>query len=67
MNRNDLFESWKNTRDEWQLLLTNLPDEIASKGIFKHVYIGRLNKGLALSFLTQHLAHHLRLCALKTN
>ena len=67
MNREDLFERWKNTRDEWRLFLANVPAEIASKGIFKHVFIGRLNKRLAISFLTQHLTHHLRLCALKTN
>ena len=64
MSREDLFAQWYQTREAWHIFLTDLQPEVAQKGIFKHIFIGRLNKFLTLKFLTYHLLHHLRLCKL---
>jgi hypothetical protein len=67
MSREDLFAQWNQTREAWHLFLTDLQPEVAQKGVFKHIFIGRLNKPLTLKFLAYHLLHHLRLCKLQTN
>jgi hypothetical protein len=67
MSREDLFKKWEHTRAEWIVFISDLDEGIFEKGIFKHVYIGRLNKKLTLKFLHHHLVHHLRLCGLKSD
>ena len=47
-----------------EIFFVNLPDNFAQKGVFKHMYIGRLNKGLTQKFIRLNLRHHLRLCRL---
>jgi hypothetical protein len=64
MSSVDLLDKWKKTRQEADAFFVNLPDNFAQKGVFKHMYIGRLNKGLTQKFIRLHLRHHLRLCRL---
>ena len=64
MNRQDLFERLAKTREEADLFFSNLPAATAQKGIFKHLFIGRLNKTLSQKFIKLHLTHHLKLCGL---
>ena len=64
MNRKDLFERLNKTRQEADLFFAALPEATARKGIFKHVFIGRLNKRLSQKFIKLHLEHHLKLCGL---
>ena len=64
MNRKDLFERLAKTREEADLFFADFPEVTARKGIFKHVFIGRLNKALSQKFINLHLAHHLKLCGL---
>lgn len=61
MSSVDLLDKWKKTRQEADAFFVNLPDNLAQKGVFKHMYIGRLNKGLTQKFIRLHLRHHLRL------
>ena len=64
MNRQDLFERLTKTRGEADLFFSDFPEATARKGIFKHIFIGRLNKTLSQKFIKLHLAHHLKLCGL---
>ena len=64
MNQQDLFERLAKTREEADLFFADFPEATAHKGIFKHVFIGRLNKALSQKFIRLHLAHHLKLCGL---
>lgn len=65
MDTNDLIQRWTKTRKEANLFFDNLADKEASKGIFKHIFIGRMSKKLTQKFIALHLRHHLRLCELK--
>lgn len=64
MNRKDLFERLSKTREEADLFFIALSEATARKGIFKHVFIGRLNKRLSQKFIKLHLEHHLKFCGL---
>ena len=64
MNREDLFKRIYKTREEADLFFADLLEATARKGIFKHMFIGRLNKTLTQKFIKLHLAHHLKLCGL---
>ena len=64
MTRQDLFKKMYKTREEADLFFADLPEATARKGIFKHMFIGRLNKTLTQKFIKLHLAHHLKLCGL---
>tara|TARA_B100001093_G_scaffold103295_1_gene95521 strand:+ start:783 stop:1280 length:498 start_codon:yes stop_codon:yes gene_type:complete len=64
MNREDLFKRIYKTREEADLFFSDLLEATARKGIFKHMFIGRLNKTLTQKFIKLHLAHHLKLCGL---
>ena len=64
MNRKDLFERLAKTREEADLFFADFPEATAHKGIFKHMFIGRLNKTLSQKFIKLHLVHHLKLCGL---
>ena len=67
MNRKDLFERLYKTRKEADLFFADFPQATARKGIFKHKFIGRINKKLSQKFIKLHLVHHLKLCGLKPN
>ena len=64
MTREDLFKRIYKTREEADLFFADLLEATARKGIFKHMFIGRLNKTLTQKFIKLHLAHHLKLCGL---
>lgn len=64
MTRQDLFKRMYKTREEADLFFADLPEATARKGIFKHMFIGRLNKTLTQKFIKLHLVHHLKLCGL---
>ena len=64
MTRQDLFKKMYKTREEADLFFADLPEATARKGIFKHMFIGRLNKTLTQKFIKLHMAHHLKLCGL---
>lgn len=67
MDIEDLLHRWNNTRTEADTFFSALDKQICSKGIFKHMFIGRMNKKMTQSFIQSHLKHHLRLCKLKLN
>lgn len=60
----DLMSKWEKTRSQADAFFIDFPDHDAKKGIFKHVFIGRINKKLTQQFIRLHLRHHLRLCRL---
>jgi uncharacterized damage-inducible protein DinB len=64
MDQKDLYERLSKTREEADLFFAALPETAARKGIFKHLFIGRLNKSLTQKFIKLHLEHHLKLCGL---
>ena len=64
MNPKDLCDRLSKTREEADLFFAALPQTIACKGIFKHLFIGRLNKSLCQKFIKLHLEHHLKICGL---
>lgn len=64
MSREDLFKRIYKTREEADLFFEDLLEATARKGIFKHMFIGRLNKTLTQKFIKLHMAHHLKLCGL---
>lgn len=64
LNVNDLMGKWKKTREEADMFFSEFPEALAKKGIFKHMFIGRLNKTWTQKFIQLHLCHHLRLCRL---
>ena len=65
MSVKDLMVTWESTRQESEAFFLKLSVHHAKKGIFRHMFIGRLNKNLTLKFIELHLVHHLRLCKLK--
>ena len=67
MDVKDLMHRWTNTRNEADVFFSNLDKEICSKGIFKHMFIGRMDKKMTQNFIQSHLNHHLKLCKLKSN
>ena len=60
----DLMSKWDATRKQADAFFLDFPDDDAKKGIFRHVFIGRLDKKLTQQFIRLHLSHHLRLCQL---
>ena len=60
----DLLSKWQNTREQADAFFLDFAEHNAKKGIFRHVFIGRLNKRLTQQFIRLHLRHHLRLCRL---
>ena len=64
MSTADLMSKWEKTRSQADAFFLDFPEHDAKKGIFKHVFIGRINKKLTQQFLRLHLRHHLRLCRL---
>ena len=64
MSPKDLCDRLSKTREEADLFFTALPETTARKGIFKHLFIGRLNKSLCQKFIKLHLEHHLKICGL---
>lgn len=64
MSPKDLCDRLSKTREEADLFFTALPETTARKGIFKHLFIGSLNKSLCQKFIKLHLEHHLKLCGL---
>jgi hypothetical protein len=64
MSVNDLMDKWENTRKEADEFFLDFPHQLAKKGIFRHVFIGRINKKLTQKFIRLHLRHHARLCRL---
>lgn len=60
----DLISRWEKTRTEADNFFLEFPEHLAKKGIFRHVFIGRINKRLTQEFIRLHLRHHLRLCRL---
>lgn len=64
MQISNLIRDWEQTREEADLFFQDLPKNIAQKGIFRHIFIGRLNKKWTQKFIQLHLRHHLRLCGL---
>lgn len=67
MSIKDLMEKWTMTRKDADNFFINFPKNLADKGIFRHAFIGRLNKKLTQKFIEQHLRHHLKLCDLQPN
>lgn len=64
MSTADLMSKWEKTRSQADAFFIDFPEHDAKKGIFKHVFIGRINKKLTQQFIRLHLRHHLRLCRL---
>lgn len=64
MSADDLINKWQRTRKEADTFFLNFSKINASKGIFRHVFIGRMNKKMTQKFIELHLRHHLRLCNL---
>ena len=64
MSTADLMSKWEKTRSQADAFFLDFPKHDAKKGIFKHVFIGRINKKLTQQFLRLHLRHHLRICRL---
>lgn len=64
MSTADLILKWQKTREQADAFFVDFPENDAKKGIFRHVFIGRLNKRLTKQFIQLHLCHHLRLCRL---
>ncbi len=64
MSTVDLISRWEKTRKEADDFFLEFPAHLAKKGIFRHMFIGRLNKTLTQKFIRLHLRHHLRLCRL---
>lgn len=51
---------WLAIREEWTLFLSELPDELLDKAVYKHPLVGRLSWSGMLSFFGQHLRRHHR-------
>ena len=64
MSPSDLISKWEKTREQADAFFLDFAKHNAKKGIFRHVFIGRLNKRLTQQFIRLHLRHHLRLCRL---
>jgi hypothetical protein len=54
----EVKSEWAKVRSEWKSFLESLPDEHASKKIFRHVIGGRFNIRQGLVILQEHLGHH---------
>lgn len=63
----DLMSKWERTRKDADNFFLNFPENFTKRGIFRHVFIGRLNKNLTQKFIEFHLRHHLKLCGLQPN
>ena len=66
MSAADLINKWQQTREEANAFFLDFSKIDADKGIFRHVFIGRMNKKMTQTFIKLHLRHHLRLCNLKS-
>jgi len=55
-----LRQEWDQVRYQLEDLLTELPDRMTDKYLFKHPYAGPLSVVQTLSFLQDHFDHHLR-------
>ena len=66
MSAADLINKWQQTREEANAFFLDFSKIDADKGIFRHVFIGRMNKKMTQTFIELHLRHHLRLCNLKS-
>ena len=57
-NLNQLRESWKTIRQEFQTIIENTDKELLDLGIYKHPRAGLLNMERTLDFMITHVRHH---------
>lgn len=58
-NVEELWNAWDQVRNSLRDLLDPLTEQQASKKIFKHVRVGKLNVYHAVAFMREHFMHHL--------
>ncbi|MEM1324550.1 MAG: DinB family protein [Bacteroidota bacterium] len=56
----DVVKTWKTDREALRLYLSELPDDLFDKEIYKHPFGGRLSLDAMLSFFQQHYERHLK-------
>ncbi|MFD2512645.1 DinB family protein [Pontibacter locisalis] len=54
-----LRHQWDEVRFKLEDVLTDIPESLMDKCLFKHPYVGPLNVSQTLSFLQDHFDHHL--------
>ncbi|MFD2998817.1 DinB family protein [Pontibacter toksunensis] len=57
----DLRKEWDDVRFTLEDVLTETPDELLDKCLFKHPFAGPLTLPQTLTFLQDHFDHHLRI------
>ncbi|WP_439882411.1 DinB family protein [Pontibacter sp. MBLB2868] len=55
-----LRKQWDEVRFTMEDVLTEIPEDLLDKCLFKHPYVGPLSISQTLSFLQDHFDHHLR-------
>ena len=55
----ELSDRWEKAQLELKSIVDKLPVDLLDKNIFKHPVIGRINIYQTLSFLRNHIIHHL--------
>ncbi|MCJ8166383.1 DinB family protein [Pontibacter sp. E15-1] len=55
-----LRHEWDDNRFQLEDVLTDFPDELLDRCIFKHPHVGPLTISQTLTFLQDHFDHHLR-------
>lgn len=55
----ETIAAWKQNRQSLRSLLTDLPEGLLAKGIYKHPLAGKLNAGQMIYFFDIHFTHHL--------
>ena len=56
----ELGERWAKARMDWANLLTQLPDDLLNKSVYKHPRVGRIGWLQMLSFFSTHFDRHLK-------
>jgi hypothetical protein len=55
----EISKQWNETRNDLRLLLETFDDDHLKRKIYKHPFSGRLNAMHAVSFMREHVNHHL--------
>lgn len=55
----EAVKDWEQTRAKWQQALSQIPAQFMNKELFKHPLMGYITISQTLSFMTEHVLHHI--------
>jgi hypothetical protein len=56
----ELFDRWKKSRINFKTLILNIDEKLYDDLLFKHPFAGRFNIYQTLTFIQEHIKHHIK-------